>query len=311
MTSSSSKKVQKKVLIVDDMTENVDFMKKLVSSWGYETLTANSGNEALRLAQEENPDLILLDIMMPDLTGYEVCRGLKMRYETSDIPIIFLTVKGEIFDRAENFTTGAHDYVTRPFHHEELKARIETALHYKIKTEKLKKETEQLRSMSVIDEVTGFYNRKFLKERLEEEISRAKRYQYDMALVFVYPENFQKIRSEHGTLYGDNIIKQLAGLVRKNTRAIDIITRYSDDAFAIILPQTGSKGARVFSRKIIKMVDRHLFYGILEQTKVTVSVGSVVYGRENVSDVETFISLCDQAVRDALARGSSYEVVDI
>jgi two-component system, cell cycle response regulator len=307
MTGSTTKKI----LIADDMPENVEFLKETVSKWNYEALTAHNGMEALRVARESNPDLILLDIIMPDLTGYEVCRELKMQSETADIPVILLTAKGEIFDRVDGLTTGTHDYITRPFHKKELKARIETALYYKLETDKLKKETEHLRSMSVVDEVTGFYNRRFLKERLEEEISRAKRYWYDLALVFVYPDNFKTVRAEHGTLYGDNIIKQIAALIRKNTRAIDIVTRYSDDAFAIILPQTGSKGTRVFSKKIIRVVDRHLFYGILEKTKITVSVGSVVYGRENLSDVETFISTCDKAVREALHRGSSYEVVEI
>jgi two-component system, cell cycle response regulator len=236
---------------------------------------------------------------------------LKVRYETVDIPVIFLTAKGEIFDRVEGLSMGAHDYVAKPYHPDELRARIETALFHRSEKEKLRKEAEHFKKLTIIDEVTGFYNRKFLGERLEEEISRAKRYQYDMSLVIVCPDNIHRAKSGHGRLYSVNIIKQLANLISNNIRTIDIITSYSDDAFAIILPQTGFRGAKIFARKIVKLVDRHLFYGIVDRARVTVSVGAAVYRGEEIGDTNTLIEHCDQSLRNALSKGNSIEIMEV
>jgi diguanylate cyclase (GGDEF)-like protein len=306
---------KKKILIVDDQAVNIEFLKKMLMKWGYEVITANRGIQALKESQENKPDLILLDIIMPDLTGYEVCRGLKVRPETADIPVIFLTAKGEIFDRIEGLNIGAHDYVAKPFHPDELRARIQTALKYKEEKEELKKQTDQLKALSIIDELTNFYNRKYLEERIQEELARAQRYQYSLSLALISPDDFENLKRTYSNSKRDNIIKQLGELMKRNIRAVDIVTRYSEDSFAILLPQTDEEGARVFGEKIMKVIDRNLFYGIPEKAKITVSIGIAALGQENikdpVNDMTTIMDEAENALLVSRERGSSLTIVEI
>jgi len=294
-----------KVLVVDDHPESLEYLGKILTEWGYEVIKAKRGLQAIKLTSEKKPDLVLLDVMMPDITGYEVCRALKIEPKTADTPIIFLTAKGEIFDRVEGLDMGAHDYVAKPFHPEELKARIRNAIRQKEEKEKLKQETAALKSLSLIDELTGFYNRRYLEERLQEELSRAKRYNYQLALALVSPDGFDEIRQLYSRSRGDAIIKQIGEIMKRNIRAIDIVARFSDTAFAVILPQTGVEGALVFGEKIRRIIERHLFYGIPDKTRITGSIGTAAYESEAVKDLVILIGETEKALKKAGDEGGN------
>ncbi|MCE1246130.1 MAG: diguanylate cyclase [Firmicutes bacterium] len=302
-------KKSEKILIVDDMAVNVEYLKKTVSDWGYEAFVAYKGLQALKVAQESKPDLVLLDVMMPDLTGYEVCRALKINPETAGIPVIFLTAKGEIFDRIEGLDVGAHDYVAKPFHPEELKARIRNAIRHKEEKEKLIQETAALKAQTIIDELTGFYNRRYLEERLQEELARAKRYNYPISLALISADGFDMIRKTYSRARGDSIIKQIGEIMKRNIRAIDIVTRFQDDVFAVILPQTGHEGSAVFGEKIRKIIERHLFYGIPEKTRITSAIGVSAFETDNVGDMDPLIAESAKALQQAKAGGGNKVVV--
>lgn len=298
-----------KILVVDDHAVNVEYLRKMVSGWGYEVLTAYRGLQALKISQEEKPDLVLLDVMMPDLTGYEVCRALKINPGTSEIPIIFLTAKGEIFDRVEGLNIGAHDYLAKPFHPEELKVRIKNALRFKEERDRLINEAVTLKAQSIIDELTGFYNHRYLKERLSEELARAKRYNYSISCALVSPDGFSEIRKIYSRARGDSIIKQIGKIMKRNIRAIDIVTRYNDGTFAVILPQTGQEGAAVFGEKIINTIDKHLFYGIPDKTRITASVGASTYETGNIDDYELLLKDAEKALKTAQESGVNQVMV--
>ena len=302
-------KKTEKILVVDDQVVNAEYLRKMISKWGYEVILAYRGLQAIKVAQEEKPDLVLLDVMMPDLTGYEICRALKIHSGTAEIPVIFLTVQGEIYDRIEGLELGAHDYVTKPFHPEELKIRIRSALKHREEKEKLKQETVDLKAKSIIDELTEFYNRRYLEERLNEELARAKRYAYPMSCAIVSPDGFNEIRKLYSKSRGDTIIKQVGEIMKRNIRAIDIVTRFNDDAFAIILPQTGQEGAAVFGEKIRKIIERHLFYGIPDKTRITSSIGLATYEKDSVGDIGTLLKEAEKALRKAREDGGNKAVV--
>ncbi len=300
-----------KILIVDDHAVNVEYTRKMLMEWGYDVKVAYRGIQALKMAKTEKPDLVLLDVIMPDLTGYEVCRALKVHPDTSDIPVIFLTARGEIFDRIEGFDMGAHDYIAKPFHPEELKARIKNALRYKEEKERWKEERSKLKAISLVDELTGFYNRKYLEERLAEEIHRAKRYDYPISLALISPDGFSQIRKLYSKSRGDSMIKQIGEIMKRNIRAIDIITRYSDDTFAALLPQTGQEGAAVFGEKIRKIISRHLFYGIPQWTSLTVSIGIATYEQGEIGDSPTLMREAEKALKHAQKDGNKVIIYEV
>lgn len=309
--SEELKKSGDSILIVDDHAVNVEYLRKMLTEWGFKVDVAYRGIQALKKAQKDKPDLVLLDVIMPDLTGYEVCRALKVHPDTTDIPVIFLTARGEIFDRVEGLDMGAHDYIAKPFHPEELKARIKKALEYKEEKDKWRREKVQLRAQAIIDELTGFYNRRYLEERLSEELSRAKRYNYSISLALISPDGFEEIRKLYSRSRGDSIIKQVGEIMKRNIRAIDIVTRFSDYTFAVLLPQTGQEGAAVFGEKIRKIVDRHLFYGIPEKTTISASIGIATYEQDNVGEIDMLLSEAKKALKKAREKGNQVVVYEV
>lgn len=299
-----------KILVVDSQPENVDNLKTMLTEWGYEVLKSQKGLDAIGIAREKKPDLVLLNVMMPDVTGYEVCRALRIFSETSDIPVIFLTAKGELFDHLQDLDVGSYDYITRPYNPDELQLRIRKAIRHKEEKEKLRQETAALKAQSIIDELTGFYNRRYLEERLQEELARASRYHYPLSLALVSPDGFDEIRRLYSRARGDSIISQVGDIMKRNIRAIDIVTRFDDITYAVILPQTGSDGAEVFGRKISRIIERHLFYGIPDKTRISAGVGIALYEPEVTGSIETLINGAMEALKQVNADGGNAVLVN-
>lgn len=292
-----------KILVVDDQLANVEYIRRNLSELGYEVLGAYGGLDALRKVQQEIPDLILLDIVMPDLTGYEVCRALKIHPETSDIPVIFLTAKGEVYDKVSGLNLGAQDYVPKPFHPEELRARVRAALRIKAEQDKLKERTRQLAEKSISDELTGVYNNKYLMKRLKEELARASRYKYAISSLLIDIDYFKEINETLGKEKSDLVLKEIAKIIKGSVRAIDITARYGGGEFVVVLPQTGKQGSGVVAEKIRRNIESYPFYQKIEITKITASIGVAGYEEDNLGDVETLLQWAKEALAKAKTAG--------
>ena len=293
------------ILIADPQNDTIENLKKLLTGWNYQILESQRGLDAIVKVKEKLPDLVLLNVMMPDVTGYEVCRALKIFNETSDIPVIFLTAKGELFDHLDELGAGSYDYVTKPYNPDELQMRIRKAIRHKEEKEKLRQETVALKAQSIIDELTGFYNRRYLEERLAEELSRAVRYNYPLSFALVSPDGFEEIRRLYSRTRGDSIIRQVGEIMKRNIRAIDILTRFDDIVFAVILPQTGNEGSLIFGEKLRKILERHLFYGIPDKARISVSVGIASCESEKVLNLNTLIEAAGEALQKCRAEGGN------
>ncbi|MFP4499223.1 MAG: response regulator [Vulcanimicrobiota bacterium] len=300
-----------RVLIVDDNSVNVQWMRKMIEEWGYEVYASFKGVEGIKTAREKRPDLILLDVIMPDLTGYEVCRALKVHPATTDIPVIFLTAKGEVFDRIEGLDMGAHDYITKPFHPDELKIRMKTAILRMQEKERLKDETKRLKSQIFIDEVTGFYNFKYFQERINEEIARANRYDYAISLALISPTRIEEMKKLYSKVRIDSLMKQFGGIIKRSIRAIDIVARFNENTFAILLPQTNQEGAAVFGNKILKIIERHIFFGIPNMTKFSAQIGAATYEEFNVEEPGKIIREAEKALATSSDSESKVVVYEI
>lgn len=292
-----------RILVVDDEPNNVEILEKRLRSSGHKTIPAFNGMEALRLAVREIPDLIILDVMMPGMSGYEICRELKSNPVTREIPVLFLTARAEVDDRVEGLQLGASDYISKPFHPRELMARVNNALRQRSLMRTMKEEYDRLQAISIVDELTGLYNRRYFTERFEEEINRAKRYNYPVSCLMIDIDFFKNVNDTYGHLAGDQVLAELALIVKDSTRVVDFVCRFGGEEFVVLLPQTGISGALVVAEKMRRNVEQHGFPVDGRTIPVSVSIGVAVLDTENPGTFEELIRQADEAMYAAKKSG--------
>ena len=224
-----------KILIVDDVPENVEILGEILADT-HDILCAFSGEEALALAVEE-PDLILLDVMMPGMDGYEVCARLKADAATATIPVIFVTAKTSPEDETAGFAAGAVDFVTKPVNRDTVQARIRTHL-------RLKHQSDRLRAQAMIDDVTGIPNRRYFETRLLDAWRHAQRHQAPLALLLLELDHFASYQDLHGPEASASCLRRIAATLKAGMlRAHDLAARQGGEAFVCLLPECDLAGA--------------------------------------------------------------------
>ncbi len=226
-----------RILIVDDERYNIQVLTDFLRE-EYTIMAAKTGEQALSAVQGPNqPDLILLDILMPGMDGYEVCRQLKAGSNTMHIPVIFVTALDDSDEEVRGFEIGAVDYITKPFKPIIVKARVRTHIQ-------LKQKTDLLDRMASLDGLTEIPNRRCFDTTLRQEISRAARIGSYLSLILMDIDFFKRFNDRYGHASGDNCLRRVAkalkGVIK---RASDFVARYGGEEFVIILPGTDQDGA--------------------------------------------------------------------
>jgi len=237
------------VLIVDDLITNIQLLAHALEG-EYRVKFATNGQAALALANaDEKPDLILLDVMMPGIDGYEVCRLLHETPEVCDIPVIFVTAKHEPLDQTKGFASGGVDYITKPFDLPIVRARVRT--HIKIKQHK-----DRLGEISMLDELTGIPNRRHLNNTLEREWQRAIRNHAELSLLMIDVDHFKKFNDHYGHIAGDECLISVAKALQNACyRPGDFVARYGGEEFTVILPESNSAGAQHIAERLRAVVE--------------------------------------------------------
>ncbi len=262
------KNEKQKILIVDDASENIDILLELLKE-DYKIAAAKSGDQALIMVRKNQPDLILLDILMPQMDGYEVCRRLKSEEGTKNIPIIFITAVSEAMDEAKAFSLGAVDYITKPFNPLTVRARVKTHMI-------LKKRTDMLEQLVCLDGLTGIHNRRKFDEVLISEWKRMIREKRPLSLVILDIDYFKKYNDNFGHANGDECLRKVAGCLKKCiVRPADVLCRYGGEEFGVILPTTDVAGAFNVAEKmrhhVYQMNIPHKYSKI--EDRITISAG--------------------------------------
>lgn len=279
------------VLIVDDAPVNIQILADCLKD-NYQIKVASDGLRCLELVPSNiEPDLILLDIEMPGMNGYEVCRQLKMNSLTQNIPVIFVTANDHEEDEEKGLKLGAVDYITKPIRPSIVSARVNTHIT-------LKQQRDQLLSMASHDQLTGLYNRHFLFLNAKKKISRSIRHKTPMSLVMMDIDHFKKINDLHGHPTGDAVLQAVAVLLNKQCRQEDIVARFGGEEFIILFDHTDLNNARKKAEQLRQMVEESQ----PEQLLVTMSFG-VVQLKQEKDNIDDIIKRADEALYFAKEAG--------
>ena len=257
------------ILIVDDTPLYIELLAEALRK-EYRIRVAGSGKAAFEeISKNGSPDLILLDVMMPEMDGYEVCRRLKRLPETSSVPVIFVTAKSDVLDEELGLKLGAADYITKPFHLPIVVARVKNHIHFKVKA-------DLLESQAMLDSLTNIPNRRRFDETLEDEWKRAQRSSSPLSLIMADIDAFKSYNDNYGHGVGDDCLRKVAAaLANSIERTSDLVARYGGEEFAVILPGTDAAGARIIAehfRSNVEVMQIPHEYSETAHT-VTVSVG--------------------------------------
>jgi len=261
--------------VADDNVESASLICEGLRSHDYDAVAVHSGREALALCQEGDIDLILLDVCFPDIDGYEVCRQLKADPKTSGIVVVFVSVKGEPPDVIKGFELGASDYITKPYNLPIVIIRVDSVVRGKLVQDKLRSQQESPSGTSYTDSLTGLRNRRYLLERLQEEVEKAHRYNYPVSCVVLDVDEVRAQDDELGPVSLDDLLVEVAMTLRNYSRTYDVLARYDGTLFAAVLPHLPLEGAKSYAEKIMREVDSTTFSDPNFPTEAALSVGVV------------------------------------
>ena len=285
----------KTILIVDDTIANLDVLVELLDA--YDVIDATNGKDALEIVKEEKVDLILLDIMMPEMDGYEVCKRLKSNEKTKDIPVIFITAKTDEESIAKAYDVGGSDYVRKPFLPKELLSRIKKEL-------KLQDIMQELKLLALTDSLTKLYNRRFFIDASQTFLEVAKRENSPLSLLMIDIDKFKNINDTYGHQIGDEIIKLLAKIMLEGERKSDMSCRYGGEEFVILLPNTSLQEAQYVAQKIKNRVESsHFKTPEQDEVTFTISIGIATVNLVDEINIEKMLKRADDALYEAKEKG--------
>ena len=297
------------VLIVDDSITNVAILNQILRS-EYTIYMENDGESCIKAALELRPDVILLDIMMPGIDGFEVIKILQSEPRTKDIPVIFITGLRDAKAEERGLELGAADYIQKPFSEGIIKLRVRNQM-------KIINQMRLIHNIGITDALTGIGNRRHFNSSLEIEWMRAMREQSQLSFMIMDIDNFKRFNDTYGHLAGDLVLKKVAKILKSQLmRAADNLARWGGEEFAAILPSTNLEGARIVAEGIRNCIEHAVF--ILDDgtpASVTLSVGlhTAVPVKEGELTLEKFVAAADNALYHAKRGGRNrvYSVSEI
>lgn len=277
-----------RVLVIDDEESIHKLIAARLRAEGITVTGELDGVRGIARAITESPDLILLDVGLPSLDGFQVCRKLKEHPATRNIPIIFLTGDTTMDAKVRGLDMGAVDYVTKPFEQAELRARVRAGL----RTKRLQ---DILERQSFLDGLTGLWNRPYLDQRLDSELNLAQRYGRPLGLMMADIDHFKNVNDTHGHLFGDIVLQGVAEELRSCARRSDIVARYGGEEFAVLLTDTPLSAGTFVGERLRVSVENRLFEFEDEPVAVTASFGLAC--TENLTGEVTREALIEAADR--------------
>ena len=287
-------------LVIDDSPDVHRLLSARLRNEHLSIISATDGEEGLRLATERSPSIVLLDIEMPGMDGFEVLRRLKDAAATSDIPVIILSGHSTMQDKVTAFDLGAVDYVVKPFEPTELRVRVRSAL-------RLARLVKMLAQRAQIDGLTGLWNRTYFDARCKECVSANDRHGRALSIALIDADHFKSVNDTFGHPAGDIVLQGIAEALRKQCRATDIACRYGGEEFAVLMPETRPADALILCERVREQIERVVWSKHPERA-VTVSIGLAGAAAKCPLAPDRWVEAADKALYKAKQDGRNRTV---
>jgi len=298
------------VLVVEDNSDIREMVTLLVGSMGYHTYSAATGKEALAQLRLHAPDIVLLDLMMPEMDGFEFCRAVQADPSLSTPHIIITSAKDALEDKVKGLELGAADYLTKPFDFTELKARIRAGERIVRSQKMLMEQQKMLMEQQVLleqlareDKLTGLCNRRHFEERASEECLRAQRYDRPLSLLLGDLDYFKEVNDRYGHACGDLVLKQVGQTLLLHCRSSDLVARYGGEEFAVLLLETEAEHAPKVAERLCAAVRTLSFSHPSGPFNITISFGVASLLPQRHQDLTALVEEADKALYAAKHKG--------
>jgi diguanylate cyclase (GGDEF)-like protein len=304
-------KNKKHVLLIEDSPTQAQYMRLLLEDAGYLVTFAETGQKGIEIAETAQPDVVLLDVVLPDLDGFSVCHRIRQRSRLY-IPILMLTEKRtDMEDKVGGLTAGADEYLSKSSDDRELLARVASLLRIRQVIEDLYTRMENgeqsyqtLRQPALTDRLTGLYNKHYFAEDLHRQFALARRYLNPLGCIMMDIDLFQNFNTSYGETTGDWMLQGLASLIKQNTREVDMIARYGGEEFVILLPMVDIDGAAALAERLRALVEQQIWeYPSSDKLHITVSLGVAAIPTQGIETAEHLIAYADNALHRAKDNG--------
>jgi two-component system cell cycle response regulator len=294
------------VLLVEDNEKDRLLFSRQIENQDCDLSVAKDGEAGLQKVLAGGVDLVLLDIFLPGINGFDVCQRIKAHCETRNVQVLLITCLGDLEGKIKGMELGADDYLVKPIDGRELGARIKALLAKKSYLDQLHAHYEHAVSSAISDGLTGLYNQTYLKQFLALELKRSSRQGYPTSLLMLDLDNFKQLNDRFGHPTGDAVLKQIAGLIRTCIREVDLAARYGGEEFTVVLPYADINGARTVAGRIQMAIGRHTFTDDQDRPlgTVTASIGMAVASKTD-EDAASLIRQADQMLYQAKAYGKN------
>jgi diguanylate cyclase (GGDEF)-like protein len=295
------------VLVVEDSAAIRALVRRMLVAGGHTVVEAAGGAAALAVCRERQPDVVLLDVEMPEMSGWDVLAAMKADPDLRDVPVVFLTGRSDTTDMVDGLRLGAHDYLRKPCEPTELLARVQAAARVKRLQDELRQRNEDLDRISRTDALTGLRNRRHVEEYLVKLTSLARRNAEPIAVLVIDIDHFKSVNDSHGHDAGDAVLREVAGRMLGSVRLEDMVGRWGGEEFLVVLPNTAAEGAAELAERLHQVVAEtpcRLADG--EAVQVTISVGCAA---SLMDDAGRLVRSADAAMYEAKESGRNRVVM--
>jgi two-component system, cell cycle response regulator len=292
-----------KILVADDSPIDRKVLEHALSEEQYSVSFAENGEEAMALFVEHQPSLVITDWMMPDVTGIELCQRIRHEFQESYTYIIILTALKDKDKIVEGLGAGADDYLTKPFHFNELLARVGVGRRIACLHRQIEAKNRLLEELAMTDAMTSLPNRRAVELWASRELSAAARHDFPFWVVMADLDNFKSVNDAFGHDAGDAVVKRFAEILRASTRSADICSRIGGEEFLIVLTHTDRKGAQLAIERIRKKLAAQHFHFRGQDVTVTASFGIAGHSRHQSQNLNRLIAQADVALYSAKQLG--------
>ncbi len=288
--------MKSKILVIEDSQEDFETISQMLSSEEYDLIHESEAGKTISVLEEKNPDLLILDLVLPDSDGFEVCRQVRADERFANLPILFFTAVNNMDNRLIGLQLGASDFLSKGCDSREVSLRVRNLL-------RSKKIFDEVVKLSVVDSLTHVYNRRYFQHRLLDEFERGKRYNRDFCCVIIDVDYFKQINDTLGHPAGDMVLKRIAGILRRNIRSADVLCRYGGDEFGLLLPETDFAGAGITAERIRSIVAKTDVGKPQYSANVTLSIGISSLLEGGALGMDELVTQADVALYQSKRKG--------